>query len=89
MSTFSTPGQAPPEQSSAAQVSQFQTLVLGSLLERVKEGVATGGGMLEGAWIREVGHIPVGGATHHVPPNLFYLIARMVDKLWSGKGILG
>ena len=77
--------QAPPEHSSTSQVTQFQSLVLGSLLESIKAGVAAGTGVLEGAWVRDQGHIPAGGASQHVPPNLFYLVARMVDKLWAGK----
>ena len=71
------------------QISEFQTLVLGSLMSRITAGVATGGaGVLEGSWIRSGGHIPTGGATQNVPPNLFYLIARMVDKLWAGESDL-
>ena len=75
---------APPENSSVEQVTEFNTLLLSSLMGRIKEAVSSNTAVLEGAWIRDMGYIPSGGAASHVPPNLFYLVARMVDKMWSG-----
>ncbi|KAF2366372.1 protein of unknown function DUF4704 [Trinorchestia longiramus] len=75
---------APPEESGFVQMSEFQTLVLGALMARVQQAVAGPSDVLEGTWIRQGGYIPAGGSSSNLPPNLFYLIARMVDKLWAG-----
>lgn len=40
--------------------------------------------------IGEGAALPVvaGGSIQHIAPNVFYLAARIVDKLWAGKFIV-
>lgn len=71
------PSQATPENSSEAQVCEFQTQLLGTLMEHLLDADILIG---EGAALPVV----AGGSIQHIAPNVFYLAARIVDKLWAG-----
>ncbi|KAK3895111.1 hypothetical protein Pcinc_001157 [Petrolisthes cinctipes] len=69
--------EATPENSSVAQVCEFQTHLLGTLMEHLLDADILIG---EGAALPVV----AGGAVQHIAPNVFYLAGRIVDKLWAG-----
>ncbi|XP_069973806.1 WD repeat and FYVE domain-containing protein 3 isoform X2 [Penaeus vannamei] len=69
--------EATPENSSMAQVCEFQTQLLGTLMEHLLDADILIG---EGAALPVV----AGGSIQHIAPNVFYLAARIVDKLWAG-----
>ncbi|XP_050700499.1 WD repeat and FYVE domain-containing protein 3-like isoform X2 [Eriocheir sinensis] len=69
--------EATPENSSEAQVCEFQTQLLGTLMEHLLDADILIG---EGAALPVV----AGGSIQHIAPNVFYLAARIVDKLWAG-----
>ncbi|XP_068245244.1 WD repeat and FYVE domain-containing protein 3 isoform X2 [Palaemon carinicauda] len=69
--------EATPENSSLAQVCEFQTQLLGTLMEHLLDADILIG---EGAALP----IVAGGSIQHIAPNVFYLAARIVDKLWAG-----
>ncbi|XP_063865461.1 WD repeat and FYVE domain-containing protein 3-like isoform X1 [Scylla paramamosain] len=69
--------EATPENSSEVQVCEFQTQLLGTLMEHLLDADILIG---EGAALPVV----AGGSIQHIAPNVFYLAARIVDKLWSG-----
>ncbi|XP_045600783.1 WD repeat and FYVE domain-containing protein 3 isoform X4 [Procambarus clarkii] len=69
--------EATPENSSVSQVCEFQTQLLGTLMEHLLDADILIG---EGAALPVV----AGGSVQHIAPNVFYLAARIVDKLWAG-----
>ncbi|KAK7077189.1 WD repeat and FYVE domain-containing protein 3 [Halocaridina rubra] len=69
--------EATPENSSLAQVCEFQTQLLGTLMEHLLDADILIG---EGAALP----IVAGGSSQYIASNVFYLAARIVDKLWAG-----
>lgn len=63
-----------------AQVCEFQTQLLGTLMEHLLDADILIG---EGAALPVV----AGGSIQHIAPNVFYLAARIVDKLWAGEEV--
>ncbi|XP_076043582.1 WD repeat and FYVE domain containing 3 bchs isoform X2 [Oratosquilla oratoria] len=69
--------EATPENSSVAQVCEFQTQLLGALMDHLLDADILIG---EGAALP----IVPGGSNANIAPNVFYLASRIVDKLWAG-----
>ena len=74
--------QVNPEFTNMAQVSEYQTQLLGLLMDHLLDADILIG---EGAAIPVLSN----GNIQHVAPNVFYLAARIVDKLWLGNLIFG
>ncbi|KAJ9586850.1 hypothetical protein L9F63_019532, partial [Diploptera punctata] len=68
---------ASPEAASGGQQTRFQTEVLGTLMEHL---------LAADVLIGEQAALPVvpGGGPQYIAPNVCYLAARIVDKLWQG-----
>jgi len=68
---------ASPDTASMAQQTRFQTEVLGTLMEHL---------LAADVLIGEQAALPVvpGGSPQYIAPNVCYLAARIVDKLWQG-----
>nr|CAD7454369.1 unnamed protein product [Timema tahoe] len=69
--------EASPEHASVMQQTKFQTEVLGTLMEHL---------LAADVLIGEQAALPVvpGGGLQYIAPNVCYLAARIVDKLWQG-----
>ncbi|XP_063226772.1 WD repeat and FYVE domain-containing protein 3 isoform X2 [Bacillus rossius redtenbacheri] len=69
--------EASPEHATAAQQTRYQTEVLGTLMEHL---------LAADVLIGEQAALPVvpGGGLQYIAPNVCYLAARLVDKLWQG-----
>lgn len=70
--------QASPDHSTLSQQARFQTEVLSTLMEHL---------LAADVLIGEQAALPVvaGGNVANIAPNVCYLAARTVDKLWQGK----
>ena len=68
---------ASPDTASVTQQTRFQTEVLGTLMEHL---------LAADVLIGEQAALPVvpGGSPQYIAPNVCYLAARIVDKLWQG-----
>ncbi|GLG99384.1 Neurobeachin [Gryllus bimaculatus] len=68
---------ASPDNASGAQTTRYQTEVLGTLMEHL---------LAADVLIGEQAALPVvpGGGSQYIAPNVCYLAARIVDKLWQG-----
>ena len=68
---------ASPDTANMAQQTRFQTEVLGTLMEHL---------LAADVLIGEQAALPVvpGGSPQYIAPNVCYLAARIVDKLWQG-----
>ena len=78
MILFSSQLQASPERATPAQLSEFQTEILVSLMEKLLAGDV----LLD----RESAMpIAAGGSFNNQVQNVFYLCSRVVDKMWQGK----
>jgi hypothetical protein len=67
-----------PDTASVSQHTRFQTEVLGTLMEHL---------LAADVLIGEQAALPVvpGGSLQYIAPNVCYLAARIVDKLWQGE----
>lgn len=70
-------GKATPDGSTVSQQARFQTEVLATLMEHL---------LAADVLIGEQAALPVvaGGNAANITPNVCYLTARIVDKLWQG-----
>jgi len=70
--------QASPEVASSAQHTKYQTEILSLLMDHL---------LAADVLIGEQAALPIitGGAASNIAPNVCYLAARTVDKLWQGK----
>lgn len=73
--------QAAPEGSTVSQQARFQTEVLSTLMEHL---------LAADVLIGEQAALPVvqGGNAVNITPNVCYLTARIVDKLWQGNHVI-
>ena len=70
--------QASPDSASSAQHTRYQTEVLSLLMEHL---------LAADVLVGDQAALPIvfGGAANNVAPNVCYLAARVVDKLWQGE----